>query len=105
MLQIQLSIAETPVRGSITADNARDIGMNFVRDVYGAPDAPTELMLAHELACRAEIIKRILMGALARLPDGQRNAVHLIDEISPNEVEVCWLVARGDIEIRASEAQ
>lgn len=99
MLEIQRTILAAHIGVDLHPDNVGDIAMNYVRDVYGEPNAPQDLMLAGELAKRAAVIARALTVALARLPEGQRNSAQLTYEISPREAEVCWLVARGDISL------
>ncbi len=105
MFHIQALVADAHINDDITEDNARDIAMNFVRETYGQEDAPTELVIARELAQRADIIKAILMAAASRLRKGQRTSLDLCDEISQRESEVCRLVARGEIDIHRSEVQ
>lgn len=105
MLGIHTVVSRARIPEDITTDNALDIAMDFVRDVYGESDAPTAMVLAVELGQRAEVIRRILMGCVERLPEGKRTSGHLAVEISPREIQVCGLVARGDIDLRPSEVQ
>lgn len=105
MRSITTVVYRASIADDITIDDAGDIAMNFVRDVYGQPDAPTDMVLAVELAHRAENIRRILMACAERLPEGKRTSGYVAAELSERECQVCWLVARGDIDLRSSEVQ
>lgn len=105
MRDIHTVILKAKIQDDITPDDAGDIAMNFVRDVYGAPDAPTEMVLALELSRRSQIIARILMACACRLDEGVRTSEHVSVELTPREREVCWLIARGDIDVHPSEVQ
>jgi hypothetical protein len=105
MRDIHTVILKAGIQDDITPDNTDDIAMNFVRDVYGAVDAPTEMVLAVELGRRMSTISRILMACVERLPVGERTSEKVSVEISPREQEACWLIARGDIDVHMPEVQ
>ena len=105
MLRIHTVISRARLKSDITPDDALDIAMDFVRDVYGEPDAPTDMVLVEQLSQRAHNIGRVIMACAERLPEGKRDSGHVAVEISPREIDVCWLIGRGDIDVNTPEVQ
>jgi hypothetical protein len=105
MLQIQQRVIAARIGDDIMLEDAREIAADYVCKVYGEPDAPTSVMLATELGKRVGVISRVIMAVANRLPEGQRNSAQVTYEFGPREMEVCWLVARGEIEVNTAGVQ
>lgn len=105
MLRIHDSIREVPARTKVTSVWANVVSANYVYAAIAETVAPHEPVLRHEAVKRVSVVADIVLGAIDRLGAGEQDAAHLVEELSPREAEVIWLVASGQIDLHRAEVQ
>lgn len=105
MMSIHDALRDVPARTPASTVWVNVVSANFVYAVLAETVAPNEPVLRHEAVKRVSVVADIVLGAIDRLDAGEQDAAHLVEELSPREAEVIWLVASGQIDLHRAEVQ